>query len=159
MISSVCATNPTASAIWVSLTSGPFVSMSMAIRSDTLRTLSTIICAPSSDACAELIRTTFIPFSYNCLMNPSSHLLSAIVQMIFVFFSNISILFSKYKCSNFQPKLCYNHGTIPILFMYCSCIVREEKKISSFLFALHSLFLQLQGCQDRKCCLILPQEC
>ena len=62
-ISPVCATKPTESFMRVSLTSGPLVSINIAMRSETFRTFSTIFPAPSIVACAELMRTTFIPFS------------------------------------------------------------------------------------------------
>ena len=73
----------------VSLTSGPFVSMRMAILSDTALTFSTIFSAPSTVAWAELILATFIPFLYSSLMKSTSQLMSEMVQMIFVFFSMI----------------------------------------------------------------------
>ena len=81
---------PTGPSIAVSLTSGPFVSSRMAIRSDTCLTLSTIFCAPSMVACAELIRTTFIPLSYNSLMNSELQFRSEIVHIILVFFCSIT---------------------------------------------------------------------
>ena len=45
----------------VVLISGPFVSIRMAILSDTVRTFLTILRAPSASRCAELILTTSIP--------------------------------------------------------------------------------------------------
>ena len=80
---------PTEFSIAVSLTSGPFVSIRIAILSDTFLTLSTIVCAPSMVACAELILTTFIPFKYRSLMKSSLHLKSEMVQIIFVFFCSM----------------------------------------------------------------------
>ena len=101
-VSPVRATNPTESAICVNLTSGPFVSISIAILSDTFLTLSTTCCAPSMEAWAELIRTTFMPFSYNWRMKSSSQRLSAIVQIIFVLFSIIvKFFFQHTKLMNF----------------------------------------------------------
>ena len=86
ILSSVLTLIALSSLVLVSLISGPLVSIRIAILSDTFRMFSTISVADSIVAWALFILATFIPASYKELRNAVSHLLSEIVQTIFVFF-------------------------------------------------------------------------
>jgi len=80
------------SALAVVRTSGPFVSIRIAIRLDTVRTFAIRASKPSRLACAVFIRTTFIPASKSCFIKSTSQRLSEIEATILVCFNNIVFL-------------------------------------------------------------------
>ena len=74
------------SSLAVVRTSGPFVSIRIAIRLDTVRTFAIRASKPSRLACAVFIRTTFIPASKSCFIKSTSQRLSTYYILYLIYF-------------------------------------------------------------------------